>query len=151
MDYSTRLDNSNSKLSHMRIFDFELHPKKSLEKTEIPENVKEKSLEKSLEISPKKPKSFRRLWKTLTNLFQHCHECHPLDIKTIMIIITELKIFELDSNLESNSESTPNFTIRTPTLFSNFPRLVFGLFLPKSFQNWRVFSCSLIGGCFFNR
>src|SRR5277367_165158 len=49
---------------------FRITTQKSLEKIEILENLK-KSLEKSLEIPPKKPKSFRRLLKTLTNLFQH--------------------------------------------------------------------------------
>src|SRR5277367_3957210 len=29
-------------------------------------------------------------------------------------------------------------------LFSNFPRLVFGLFLPNSSQNWAVFKCYLL-------
>src|SRR5277367_1833611 len=41
---STRLDNSNSKLSNIRIFEcFELHPKTVGEKTEIPENLKKAS------------------------------------------------------------------------------------------------------------
>src|SRR5277367_1796513 len=97
---------------------FRITSQKSLEKTEILENLK-KSLEKSLEILPKKPKSFRRLLKTLTNLFQHRN---VTNVTPSILNHNNDRIKNIRTRLESNCklsirlvfESTINFTIRTP-------------------------------------